>query len=212
MMSCNDTASDKYLKILQSHPTIISHALPDYYLNLFQPNVRGKIKLITSLEHIDRDTVCNLLYDREYYIALYTLSRSYDFSLQNSLRESFSENSKEFGIPFYENQINFVGISNHISVNNNDIGKPSSIFISFGGSGFSESEKNDTVADYLLQCKNLSIKYKANGHQEVFVDANGDKPLEIMFLKKEKKLFLIFITPKKDSTSFHHAIGTSLFK
>lgn len=212
MMSCNDPVADKYQKIFQSHPTIISHTLPDYYLNLFQQKARGKIKLVESLEHIGKDTVCDFLYDQKYYLALYTLSRSYDFSLQKSLRESFGENSQEFSTPFYDNEINFVGISNRISVNDNDNDKPSNIFISFGGSGFSKSEKNDTIADYFFKCKNLSIKYKTNGHQEVFVNANGSKPLEIIFLKKEMKLFLIFITPKKDFTSFNHEISISLFK
>jgi len=212
MISCNDPAADKYEKMLQSHPTVLSQTLPDYYLNLFQKKARSKIKLMSSLEHIGRDTVCNLSYDGEYYVALYTLSRSYNFSLQNSLRESFRESSAEFGTPFYINDINFVGIKHRMYVNDSDKGKPSNIFISFGGAGFSKGEKNDTLADYFFECKNLSIKYKANGQQEVFVEADSYKPLEIMFLKKEKKLFLIFITPKKDSTSFHHSIGISLFK
>ena len=211
IMSCNDPAADKYLKVLRSHPTMISHNLPGYYLNLFQPKIRGKIKLMTSLEHIGRDTVCDFLYNQEYYIALYTLSRSYDFSLQNSLQESFSESTVEFGTPFYVNDINFVGIRHRIHVNESDNGKLSNIFISFGGSGLSKSEKNDTIADYFFECKNLSIKFKGNGRQDFFVDANGNKPLEIMFLKKEKKLFLIFITTKKDFASFDHEIGLSLF-
>lgn len=210
IMSCNGPVSDETLKIFKSHPTIMSHTLPDYYSNLFQQKVKDKIHLTTSLEHIGRDTVCNFLYDQQYCIALYRLSRSYDFSLQNSLRESFSENGVEVGTAFYVNQINFVGIQHRVLVTDND--KPSNMFISFGGSGFSKGEKNDTIADYLFECRNLSIKYEVNGHQEVFVDANGDKPLEIMFLKKEKKLFLAFITTKKDSTPFHHTIGTSLFK
>ncbi len=212
MMSCNDPVADKYQKILQAHPTILSQTLPDHYLNLFQQKARGKIKLMTSLEHIGRDTVCNFLYDREYYIALYTLSRSYDFSLQNSLRESFGESSVESGTPFYDNDINSVGIRHRIYVDDSDYVKPSNIFISFAGARFSKGEKNDTIADYFFECKNLSIKYGVNGHQEVFVEAKGYKPLEIMFLKKEKKMFLIFITTKKDSMSFHHAIGISLFK
>jgi hypothetical protein len=210
IVSCNDPLSNKYQKIFKSHPTITSHTFPDYCSNLFQQNVRGKINWMTSIEHIGRDTVCDFLYDQEYYVALYLLSRSYNFSLQNSLKESFSENSEEFGIPFYENAIHFVGISHRMLVTKDD--KPSNIFISFGGSRFSKIEKNDTIADYFFKCKSLSIKYKANGHQEVFVEASDDDPLEIMFLKKEKKLLLIFITPKKDSTSFRHAIGRSLFK
>ena len=211
MMSCDDPMADKYQKILQSHPTIFSQTLPDYYLDLFQLKARGKIHLMTSLEHIGRDTVCNFLYDQKYYVALYTLSRSYDFSLQNSLRESFSESSEEYSTPFYINDINFVGIEHRMYVNDSDKGKPSNIFISFGGSGFSKSEKNDTIADYLFECKNLSIRYMTKGPQEVFVDANGEKPLEIMFLKKAKNLFLIFITTKKDSAPFNHPIGRLLF-
>ena len=210
-MSCNDPAADKYEKMLQSHPTVLSQTLPDYYLNLFQKKARSKIKLMSSLEHIGRDTVCNLSYDGEYYVALYTLSRSYNFSLQNSLRESFRESSAEFGTPFYINDINFVGIKHRMYVNDSDKVKPSNIFISFGGSGFSKSEKNDTIADYLFECKNLSIRYMTKGPQEVFVDANGEKPLEIMFLKKAKNLFLIFITTKKDSAPFNHPIGRLLF-
>jgi hypothetical protein len=211
MMSCNDPVADKYQKTLQLHPTILSQTLPDYYLNLFQQKARGKIKLITSLEHVGRDTVCNFLYDRKYYVAVYMLSRSYDFSLQNFLQESFIESSVEFGIPFYDNNINSVGIRHRVYVNDSDNNKPSNIFISFAGEGFSRNKKNDTIADYFFKCKNLSIKYKATGHQEVFVEANGYEPLEVMFLKKEKKLFLIFITTKKESMSFDHAIGISLF-
>jgi len=210
MMSCNNPVADKYQKILQSHQTIISHTAPDYCLNLFQQKGRNNIKLIKSLEHVGRDTVCDFLYDGEYYIALYTLSQSYNFSLSNSLRESFSESSVEFGTTFYDNEINFIGIRHRIY--DNDTGKPSNIFITFGGRGFSKSEKNDSIADYFFECKNLSIKYMPNGRQEVFVEANNYKPLEIMFLKKEKKLFLIFITTKKDTTFFHHPIGLSLFK
>lgn len=211
MISCSDPVADKYQSILQSHPTIFSQTIPDYYLNLFQQKVRNKIKLITSLEHIGRDTVCNFLYDREYYLAFYTLSRSYESSLQTSLRERFTESSVEIGTPFYDNDIHSVGIRHRIYVNNNGNGNFSNIFISFGGRAFSKNEKNDAIADYFFECKNLSIKYKANGHQEVFVAANDYKPLEIMFLKKEKKLYLIFITTK-ESTSFNHRIGVSLFK
>jgi|GEM_PF-2970166 len=209
-MSCNDPAADKYQKMSDSHPTIISHILPKYYFNLFQQKKGGKIKLVSSVENLGRDTVSNFSYNKDYDIAMYTLSRSYDFSLRKSLHESFGESSEEVGTPFYANGIKLLGIRHRILVTDAD--KPSNIFISFGGSGFSIAEKNDTVADYFFDCKNLSIKYKANGHQEVFVKADDHRPLEIIFLKHEKKLFLIFITTKKDSASFQHSIGASLFK
>jgi len=212
IISCNDPETEKYQKMLQSHPTIISQITPSFYLNLFQPKVKSKIKLIKSLEHIGRDTVSNFLYNQEYYVAIYTLARSYEFSLQKSLQESFNESEVEFRTSFYVNEINFIGIRHRISDEVNSNNKPSDILTSFGGSGFSKRTKNDSIADYFFECENLSIKYGANSHQEVFVDANGKKPLEIMFLKKEGKLFLIFITSKKDSASFNPTIGSLLFE
>jgi hypothetical protein len=211
MLACNDPRAMQYRKILLSHPTVISQNVPDYYLNLFQQKARGKIKLTTSLEHIGRDTVCDFLYDGKYYIALYTISRSYDFSLQNSLRESFSEISVEYSIPFYDNGIHSVGIRSRAYINGTAEVNPSNILITFSGDRFSKNEKNDSIADYFFECKNLSIKYKESVHQDVFVEAEGHTPLEVMFIKKEKKLFLIFITTKKDSTLFPDAIGKSLF-
>jgi hypothetical protein len=210
--SCNDPESDKYSKLLQSHPTKISQILPSFYSNLFKLDARKKIKLTNSLEHIGQDTVCDLLYDQKYYIALYMLSRSFDSSLQNSLHEGFGENSEELKTPFYENEINLLGISDRIRVYDGHIIKPSNIFISFGGSKVEKTEKNDTVADYNFTCKNLSIRYKSTGPQEIFVDANGDKPLEVMFLKRKRNLFLIFITYRKDFPLLNKSIGPSIFK
>ncbi|MFI5159324.1 MAG: hypothetical protein ACHQF4_10695 [Sphingobacteriales bacterium] len=213
-LSCNNSLNDKYQKIFRAHPTIISNTLPDYYLNLFQQRVRDKIKLITSFEHIGRDTVCDFLYDGKYYISLYTLSRSFNASLQTSLKENVSEINEELGTPFYDNQIGRLYIKHRFSITDDD--KPLNIYISLEGSALSKKVKNDGFVDYFFKCKNLSIKYKISGHQEVYLETDGSIgqsiPIETIFIKSKKRLFLIFLTPKKDSASYPSALGTLLFK
>jgi hypothetical protein len=213
IISCDSPESDKYAKMLQIHQTKMSQVFPGYYLNLVQQKARDKIKLSISLENIGQDTVCNFSYDKNYDIALYTLSKSFKSSLQSSLHEDFRENSRELGIPFYINGTNLIGISRRVYIKDSDYIGPANIFISFGGSELESTKKNDTIVDYNFSCKNLSIRYEINGPQQIFVNANdGDKPLEVMLLKRQRKLFLIFITPKKDLHFLNKSIGLSIFK
>jgi hypothetical protein len=211
LMACNSPQADQAFKTMAAHPTVVSNVLPDYYVDLFQQTAKAKIKSDGSIECIGRDTVCYFLYDQKYRLSLFTLTRSYDSSLQSSLIEKFSESDEEPGVSFYINAMSSAIIEQRMT---DTAAKQSKIYVVFGGSGFSVNEKNDSVASYFFKCETLSIYFKPGSHQEIFVK-NKDLikiyiPLEVLFLKRGKRLFLALITTK-DESEFPHSLGSSIF-
>jgi hypothetical protein len=79
--------------------------------------------------------------------------------------------------------------------------QPNRIFISLYGTDFRVNAKADSIADYYLNFKNLSIKYDINGAQEIYAEptesADDKLPLELMLIKRSKRLYLLFLSPKK---------------
>jgi hypothetical protein len=201
--ACDSCLSNEDEKIIQSHPVVISEVAPDYYLKLFRPATINKLKLTSSYENIGRDTVCNFLYDEKYYVQLYRLSRSYDFSVKSSLKEVSGEIRMEVGTLFYTNSESRLDIMSRMVASKTN--KLSSIYVSFGGSKYDINAKNDSLVDYSLKCKHLSIKYNVNGPQEIFAEvANNTEdpiPLEILVFKNRKNLYLAFFSPFKISGS-----------
>ena len=191
--SCNQNG-----KLLESHPTIVSNVIPSYFMNLFKPGTKAEMKLISSYEHIGKDTVCNFMYEGKYYLQVYRLSERFIESLNGSLNENHAKSELEVGVPFYDNQASLINIRDKMIVSKKD--NPIKIFVSLNGVDCTANMKNDSVADYNLIIKNLSIKYSPNGPQEIQAEpgdyADQRTPLELMFIKNNASLYLLFLSPK----------------
>lgn len=190
--------SDQNQKILRDHPVLPSNVRPKDYDSLFTSQVTDKLKLIISYERKGKDTVSNFLYDNKYHIQVYKLSNTYNHSLKDFLKETYDANELQVGVIYYDNQRSFIKICDKMVVAKEDL--PSKVFISLYGNSAHTIIKNDSVADYWLNFKNLSIKYNPNGPQELYAETYknvaGTIPLEITFFRKSTNLYLIFTSPK----------------
>ena len=195
--------SNQNEEAFRSHPVLVTNHVPEYFNNLFKSQSKDKLRLINSYERIGRDTVSNFLYNQQYYIQLYKLSMNYSLSLKKSIKKRIIENKQEAGVPFYDNERSRIMINDKMVTSKSDA--PSNIFISFDGQNLRTVSKDDSLAYYSLEFKSLSIKYNINGPQEIYADIKKSGadiiPIELMFLKKNNMLFMIWMSPKEDNST-----------
>lgn len=199
-INCESCGPNQDEELDRRYPFIVSSFIPKYYDDLFKPDVKNKLKLINTYERKAKDTVCNFLYDEKYIIQVYKLSQMYNLSLKNSLTENYRHSEQEVGTIYYANERSRINIFDKMVVSKSD--KPSKIFIVLDVTTVPIVAKSDSLIDYFLDFKNLSIKYSNTGSQEVFAEVRQSAeaiPLEILFLKKNKKLYLLLMSPKKDA-------------
>ncbi len=173
--------------------------IPRDYENLFKPEIRDKLKLLNSYERSLHDTVSNFLYDGKLNVQIYKLSDRFNLSLKHTLIESYQQSELENDTVYYSVDESPIEIMDRVVISKID--KPTNIFISLYGNNSRIVAKGDSLADYYLEFKNLSIKYKADGPLELFAQvgklAHGPVPLEILFIRQNNKLYILFISPTK---------------
>lgn len=197
-----------------SHPQKISKNVPDYFKALFTKESQGKLRLLKTVERGYKDTISNFLYDGKFIIQLYKISNSYSYSLKNTINEIYAENKQVAQVYFDGNFESQIYILDRTDVSRADI--PHNIFISFNNSNLTNILKNDSVADYYTQSHNLSIGYNSLRQQEFYIESkkNPGRPfnLEVLFLKENRSLFVVFISSVTGSNFPERTFFKSLFK
>src|SRR6202042_2374798 len=84
---------------------------------------------------------------------------------------------------------------------------PGNIYLDLFGDSTRVLEKNDTIAYYYSKCSSFSIKFNPKDPNDMYGESqsqiSGEVPLEILFLKRDTKLFMLTLSCKKANTDLN---------
>ena len=90
--------------------------------------------------------------------------------------------------------------------------KPSTLFFKIFGDGTHLIVKNDTIAYYYSKLETLSLQYKYNGLQDIYMSSDEtNTPTEILFEKKNDCIYLFIMTARKHNETMSPKLLYSLF-
>jgi hypothetical protein len=183
----------KAFKIEGSFPREFSNKAPSEYLDLIKNN---NFRCINTVKIKERNEISNFSYDRRYYLQIYKLDNSYYGSLKTAIKENYQNDYGYHSTPYELNEQNCAEFRYKLYVP----GKPSNIYFSLFGRGTQNIKKNDSIALYHSNFKNLSIRFLQDADDDIYAKAkqnnyfNDSAPIEILFLKRHSHLYLLFMS------------------
>jgi len=185
---------------------------PANYLNLFNNNIKKRLKSEENIYHKFRDTVSGFLYDDKYNIELTKINTVANLNLAKDIIESNTQDNFVFSdgmggvVPLYE-----ANFQSGYKVNSTE--SASKIYLSLVGDSIKTVIKNDTIASYYLKLKYVCIKYFPNGVPEIKIDAeNKRQAVCITFLTKRNSLYFFLLTTKLGNTNLDPVLVSKLLK
>lgn len=169
---------------------------PPEYLNLFKKN--EKLIFQITVKSKTRNLISQFQYDKKYSINVYRLDILSNSNLNEIINESHLDDHITYHLtynlldPFDKYEILYKsGVQ----------GMASKIYLNLSGDQTQLILKNDSIAYYYSKLESFSIKYKLNDPQDFFgsiKDENSTQrfPIEIMFIKRNGKLYLILMSPE----------------
>lgn len=173
--------------------------------NLIAPKYQKDLHVIEVRNSKVRHSIPILLFDKKYDLFTYKIDMTGDYTMQSI----FSVNNESVGVtPQYvysEIGIGGVYILKCIA------GAPKiadKIYLTYTGKSFQTVASNDSILSYHLQCKNFSVRYgKDDPIDMVLIGFEGPLtitntiPMDILFLKRGKSMYMLVLTPKEENGS-----------
>ena len=173
-----------------------SNQIPPDYSNLFNGRVSG-LAFSKTLIFKNRNPISIFNYDNKYTIEVDKIDLSNEFSLKTIIEKS--RTSKRLENIYYA--IDQQGDMEFNYNNSYRLRHLSKLYLLLSGNNTQQIVKNDSVAYYNSNIKNLSIQGEGNGKPELLVISkdknNKGTPVEILFLKKGNALYILLMAPKK---------------
>jgi len=185
---------------------IWTDTIPKQYLQLLKlPDTcckNGRIVFVNTLSSKYRNPVSRFYIDNKYYLQVYKMYNSFNYSLKKAIKEEFSGSS-----PSNTEYASDETTDMEFLYKRTEPQKPENIYLTIGGDSTITLKKNDTVAYYFSKCANLSIRFKQDQDNDIFGECKSQNlnmvPLEIMFLKRDKNLYLFTLSSKNASTTLY---------
>lgn len=182
-------------KIMQADSLTSSNIIPADYIGLFK-----KKNAIISLQTTNskaRNAIVDLYYENKYCVEIYKIDSNVSKSLKDIIDENYQDTHVTLGAGYHSfNDAKPFDIEYKTSfpdkVNNK-------IFFNFFGNDTRVIEKEDSIASYYSNFKNLSVQFDKSRAQDIFAQPKTDNsfmPVNISFLKKQNDLFFIILTAK----------------
>ncbi|HEY2581033.1 MAG TPA: hypothetical protein VGI43_04465, partial [Mucilaginibacter sp.] len=93
-------------------------------------------------------------------------------------------------------------------------GSPQNIYLDLFGGSTHVLKKNDTIAYYCSRCRNFSIKFGVQQPVDIYGECKSqtfsEVPIEILFLKKDKKIYMLVLSAKNANTVLKQGMLYSL--
>jgi len=186
--------------------TYTAATIPKDYLGLL--NMKLDFEGDNTFGYKSGYPISNLIYNKEYYLHIFKLSNSFDFSLRAAIKDFFI-NASHSGSALLDNRstVNYsyqsVPQDNITTVDLKLLGKQTQII-----------QKNDSVAYYYSQFMNFSIQYKLSDPYIIYGEPKSNSffsntflPLEILFLKKNHKLYLLTMSVNSEVQTKNYPKG-----
>jgi hypothetical protein len=198
--------------IFNKHPkeitdsTFIIKTIPDDYLQLLNlqgnccTNDNDNFFFLKTYKSKYRNPISFFVYKRYYYLQVYKIDSSFKSSVKNILSEHYINAQVTYGSFLMDNESEI-----DYSYNQSAPPKPKSILLKLLGKNNRVVFKNDSVAYYLSTFKNFSIQYNTTVSFDIYGEVKGNglfshnlEPLELMFIKRNKNLFLLTMSVFKN--------------
>jgi hypothetical protein len=199
-------------KFLAKYPMTISNQIPAEYLQLFNKSAQKNLLAMNTFNEKAKFPIANIGYDSTYCIQVYKLSSTYMLSLTNSIIESNANGHRPVKTLYTANQENALIIMDKVG----ELDTPANIYFSLHGDQKQLVLRNDTVVSYYANCHDFSVKYIKNGVQQICADVDDSHKeptfLETMFLKRNRNLYFIVMSPKLKNAKLKPGILYGLIK
>ena len=184
--SSNKTPSE-YLQLLK---------LPDSCCN----KQNDSIVFIETWTWKYRNPVSFFYVSSRYYLQLYKMDTAFNYSLKNAIKEVFSNAHSWTYTPYIiddRTKMEFLYKETKPL-------KPKNVYLDLFGDSTQVIRKNDTIAYYYSKCVNFSIKFDPQKPMDIYGESHSERkneiPLEIMFLRRNNKLYLLLLSAKDDES------------
>jgi len=150
------------------------------------------------------------IYKNQYYLQIFKLTDSFSLSLKNIINQyNVSPRIAANGWSEY-NDKTAVDYNYHLYLP----AKISDIYLKLLGKNNKAILANDSLAYYSSLFKSFSIQYIKDGKNEFYAEAKGNgifttklQPLEILFLKKNNKLYLLIMSTYSEDQNASYSPG-----
>lgn len=180
------------------YPGTYSDTIPNEYLGLFRGVNKEKLASLKTIEIKFRSPISNIVYDKDYYLQVYKIDSAFNRSVGNAVNVSNESNPGYHNSPY---NVNEQYCAEFVYKLYKPI-KPSEIYLTLFGKNTQVLKKNDSISYYYSIFENFSIKLQKDADDDIHGKAkstiflNESAPLEILFLKREKNLYLILLSVK----------------
>jgi len=187
----------------------ISHIIPPDYLDLLNikmdccnDSVKNKLYFIETVVSKYRNPVSRFNYDKKYYLQVYKIDTSFSYSLKDKIKD----NRSNAYTPFYDSSSLDDRTAMKFLYKDNKPPKAINIYFDLYGDSTFMLKKNDTIAYYYSKCKNFSIKFSPNADNDIYSEIKSKSigeavSLEIIFLKKNRQLYMFTLSAKDAFTN-----------
>jgi hypothetical protein len=196
-------------------PGLISNKVPVEYkklLKLTDSCCDSTINGFSFVETIDftyRNPVSSFFIQNQYYLEIYKIDSSFSSTLNRAIRDSYTNAETWISTPYAaddKTDLEFFYKSSKPK-------KANDIYFDLFGDNTQVMKKNDTVAYYYSRCSNFSIKFNQHDENDIYgeVKNHGEMPLEILFFKRKKNLYLAMLSSTNAGTNLKPNILYDIF-
>ncbi len=157
-----------------------------------------------------RKPISCFFFAKDYYLQVYMVDSLFTGSLKNVIKESYSDTNMYFYTTYLTD--NITDMSFNYKHTKPEV--PKRIFININGIDTKTEQKDDTTACYYSRCTNFWIKYNPKEVSDVFGNLKNSTQspisLEILFLKRKNKLFLLMLSGVNSSISLNKGVLQSI--
>lgn len=176
---------------------------PDDYNALFKEATKGDLVLNKTFLFGKRNPVSLFIYNKNYSLEVTKINAETNLSLKNDLKEEYGKtdiSGNTVYVPFHEKDL-------EVSYKSSSNGEASKISLVLNGDSVSINKSNN-IAYYYLKAKSISISYDADNTKDIYIESKRilplgvEKPVAFMFIKKDRFIYFILMTPNSpESTS-----------
>lgn len=165
------------------------------YQNLFTSEAQGKMQIQSSVFSRNRGPSSTYVYDDKFDLFIYKVrlsNNSGDLNLNQILKmrkeiTSISMNAVYSELPSYNFEMRLKG---------EKVLPASIIYFSQSGDALQNIAENDSLFCYYSRFKTFSVKFDDEPY-DVIAEANRSAPLSILFLKRNKFVYIMLLTVAK---------------
>jgi len=191
--------------------------IPNEYQRLLKVKTddNSKLSFLHTIGYGLSYPISDFIQGKQYYLQVLKISDNWTLPLKSSIKEYYVS-AQNSGFSLYDAQtpINYslkpVKPNNQITLSLKLLGKNTRVI-----------QKNDSVAYYYSLFKNFSIQFNLSDSNIIYAEPKGNNllsntflPLEILFIKRDHKLFLLTLSDYKEDaqTDFQPGLLYNLIK